>query len=142
VAGGFKPGSLDVADMDADRWATAAGFAGALVVLGALVWLVGLDDVLSSLGSARPAVLAVGLPLAASLSWRHRDRVETAVVAGVTPLVRAFGRAVSGRTPSSRQTVAARVDGFFAAIERVATYWFPTVVGGGVAFALGADRAR
>jgi len=53
--------------MNADRLATAAGFAGALVVLAALVWLVGIDEVLSALESVQPAYL--GVLLAVAVAW-------------------------------------------------------------------------
>jgi len=53
--------------MDADRLATVAGFAGALVVLAALVWLVGIDEVLSALSSIRVEYL--GLLLVIAVVW-------------------------------------------------------------------------
>jgi uncharacterized protein (TIRG00374 family) len=41
----------------ADRLPTIVGFAGALAVLGALVWLVGVDDILDSLARADRSIL-------------------------------------------------------------------------------------
>jgi hypothetical protein len=51
-----------------DDWrATAAGFAGAAVVLGALLWFVGIGDVLDALSRANPVV--VGLIAGTALAW-------------------------------------------------------------------------
>ncbi|MDG5775679.1 lysylphosphatidylglycerol synthase transmembrane domain-containing protein [Haloarculaceae archaeon H-GB2-1] len=50
--------------MDADRWSTIAGFVGAVIVLSALVTVVGVEDVLDALGSARPGVLVLVLLVA------------------------------------------------------------------------------
>jgi hypothetical protein len=46
--------------VEANRWTTAAGFAGALIVLAALIWLVGITEILRSLSRADlPVVVAV-----------------------------------------------------------------------------------
>ncbi|MFB6152574.1 MAG: YbhN family protein [Haloarculaceae archaeon] len=66
-------------------------------------------------------VLAVGLPTAAYLGWRYRFELEAAVVRLLTPGIRAFGRVVPGRRPPTANTVERRIEGFFGAIERVAT---------------------
>jgi len=45
--------------MDGDRWPTVAGFLGAIAVLAALVWLVGIGDIVGALAEIRPAYVAV-----------------------------------------------------------------------------------
>jgi len=50
--------------MDGDRLTTLLGFAGALVVLAALLWLVGIDRVLAVLSRADPSVVAAVLGVA------------------------------------------------------------------------------
>jgi uncharacterized protein (TIRG00374 family) len=54
----LKPAAADHGDMDG-RWATALGFLGAALVLAALVWVVGIDEILAALNDIRPAYLLV-----------------------------------------------------------------------------------
>jgi uncharacterized protein (TIRG00374 family) len=53
--------------MDSNRWATVLGFAGALAVLAALLWLVGVGDLVDALAAVRPPSLAV--ILATAVLW-------------------------------------------------------------------------
>jgi uncharacterized protein (TIRG00374 family) len=53
--------------MQSDRLATVAGFAGAIVVLGVLVWFVGVEDILTALSRADPRMLA--FVVVASAIW-------------------------------------------------------------------------
>ncbi|PSQ44582.1 TIGR00374 family protein [Halobacteriales archaeon SW_7_68_16] len=53
--------------MDADARAAAAGFVGASVVLGVLLWFVGIDEVLTAVGRADLSVLAI--VVAAAVTW-------------------------------------------------------------------------
>lgn len=53
--------------MDGERRATVAGFAGAVLVLVVLFWLVGVDNILAALASASPLIVATLLPVA--LVW-------------------------------------------------------------------------
>ncbi|MFB6178521.1 MAG: YbhN family protein [Halorientalis sp.] len=53
--------------MSGDRRATVAGFAGAVLVLLVLFWFVGIGDVLDTLASANPLVVAALVPVA--LFW-------------------------------------------------------------------------
>jgi len=53
--------------MNGDRWATAVLFGLALLVLGGLVWLAGVDDTLAALARARPPIVAVVVALA--VTW-------------------------------------------------------------------------
>ncbi|WP_459191195.1 lysylphosphatidylglycerol synthase transmembrane domain-containing protein [Halosimplex sp. J119] len=53
--------------MNGDRWATVVGFAGAVVVLAALVWVVGIEDILTQLrGIEAQYLLAI---LAIAVCW-------------------------------------------------------------------------
>jgi len=63
----LKRPTVDRPNMDVDVRATAAGFAGALLVLAALAWLVGVEDLLAALAAARPP--AVAAVLAAAALW-------------------------------------------------------------------------
>jgi len=54
------------------------------------------------------------------LVWRHRERVETAVAGVVTPVARAVAMAVPGRRRPTGRAITARVESFFASLERVA----------------------
>ncbi|MFB6118900.1 YbhN family protein [Halosegnis sp.] len=72
----------------------------------------------------RVAALAVGalalaVPVLAVAGWRYRYRVERVVIRAVTPVVRAVSRVVPGRSAPGQSAVRGRVEGFFAAIERV-----------------------
>ncbi|WP_336001756.1 lysylphosphatidylglycerol synthase transmembrane domain-containing protein [Halorientalis halophila] len=53
--------------MDGERGATVLGFAVAIVVLGALFWAAGIDEVLAALGSATLSLTALVIPVA--LVW-------------------------------------------------------------------------
>ncbi len=51
--------------MNGDRWVTVLLFTAALLILGALVWLAGVEETLSALGQARIDLVAVVVVLAA-----------------------------------------------------------------------------
>ena len=65
------------------------------------------------------AVLATAVPVLLLAGWRYRYRVESAAVGLITPIGRLVGRAVPRRSPPTRDSIRARVEGFFTAIERV-----------------------
>ena len=67
------------------------------------------------------AALAVGLPVAAFLGWRYRYELEAAVVRLLTPLIRWVGRVVPKWSPPTAEHIGARIESFFAAIDRIAT---------------------
>lgn len=71
------------------------------------------------------AAVVVGLAIiiltGVTLVWRFRSSVETAVVGVVTPLATTIASVVPRYEPPDQKTVVSRVDGFFAAVERVAT---------------------
>jgi len=59
------------------------------------------------------------VPVLAVLGWRYRARIEHTAVGVVTPALRLVARVIPGQDPPTRVAVRSRVDGFFAAIERV-----------------------
>ncbi|PSP82717.1 TIGR00374 family protein [Halobacteriales archaeon QS_6_64_34] len=67
------------------------------------------------------AALAVGLPVAAYLGWRYRYELEAAVVRLLTPVIRWVGRVVPKWSPPTAKSIAARIESFFVAIDRIAT---------------------
>ena len=71
--------------------------------------------------SAAVVALSVALPVAGFLAWRHRRRLEAAAVGLLAPLSRVVGRYAPRVEAPPRASVAARVGGFFEAIEVVGT---------------------
>ncbi|MFC7153891.1 YbhN family protein [Halomarina halobia] len=65
-------------------------------------------------------VIAAALSAGLVLGWRYRSEVKDGLTDVLTPASRAFARLIPGRVPPSRFSVYARVDGFFAAVERIA----------------------
>lgn len=66
-------------------------------------------------------VLTVTLPVAAVLGWRYRYELESVVVRTVTPVIHAIWRFVPRLTEPTAESIERRIEGFFAAIERVAS---------------------
>jgi uncharacterized protein (TIRG00374 family) len=66
------------------------------------------------------ALVTVILTIAA-LGWRNQDRLESALIAVVTPLLALLARVVPGRSAPDRADVERRIDGFFIAVGRVAS---------------------
>jgi uncharacterized protein (TIRG00374 family) len=75
-------------------------------------------DIFVAAGGA--VTLVVVILTAATLVWRNQPRVEAALVGIVTPLLAGLARIVPRRTPPAKDDVARRIDGFFAAVGRVA----------------------
>ena len=67
------------------------------------------------------AVLAVAVPAAGYLLWRHQAAARSLAVRTLTPAARGVAAVVPGVGRVTRQAVAARVERFAAAIGRVAT---------------------
>jgi len=65
-------------------------------------------------------VLALGVPVVAYLAWRTRDRVAEMAVAVLVSAGRAVGRVVPRVRPPDAAELRDRIEGFFAALERVA----------------------
>jgi len=72
-------------------------------------------------GLAAIAVLAVVLPLAGYFGWRYRERVETVIARVLVGVSKPIARVLPKRSPATYEATKRRVDGFFVAIERVAT---------------------
>ncbi|USZ67185.1 flippase-like domain-containing protein [Halorussus salilacus] len=66
------------------------------------------------------AALALGIPAAAYLAWRSRDGVASLAVGLLVPVSRALGRVVPSADTPDEAGVRRRIEGFFAALERVA----------------------
>ncbi|GGL27871.1 TIGR00374 family protein [Halarchaeum grantii] len=66
-------------------------------------------------------LLAVGIPALAYVGWRNRHAVEARIVRLVHPVWSALGRRLPVLGVPNRESVSRRIDGFFRAIERVAT---------------------
>jgi hypothetical protein len=147
--------------MDRNRVATVLGFAGALLVLAALVWLVGIADVLAALRSIDPLLLVVifvnallwlvawGLALRTVLSalgQRIPVYLATLVLAAavfannVTPFGQAGGEPISGYL-ISRATDSEYETGLAAIASVDALHFVPSLglaLGGMVFVVLGA----
>jgi len=72
--------------MNGDRWATVVGFAGAMLVLAVLVWVVGIDDIVDSLLDVRPAYLVGILGLAVCWLFAWGMALRTVLAALDTPI--------------------------------------------------------
>ncbi|WP_135805842.1 lysylphosphatidylglycerol synthase transmembrane domain-containing protein [Halorussus marinus] len=64
--------------------------------------------------------LALAVPLGAFLGWRARDRLAAVAVSVIVPAGRLVGRVVPIVGTPDRADVRRRIEGFFAALERVA----------------------
>jgi uncharacterized protein (TIRG00374 family) len=114
----YETGLAAIASVDALHFVPSVAYAitGLTFVLAGAVRL-GRNLVFAA---TAVTVLAVGIPVAAYLGWRYRYELEAAVVRAVTPLIRAIGRVVPGRSPPTAAVIEARIETFFEAIDRVA----------------------
>jgi len=114
----YETGLAAIASVDAIHFVPTVAFAvtGLTFALASTVQL-GQD---LRFAAVAVAVLAVGTPLAAYLGWRYRFELEAGVVRTATPVVRTFGRVIPKTTPPTAADVAARIETFFDAIDRVA----------------------
>jgi uncharacterized protein (TIRG00374 family) len=76
-------------------------------------------NVLLAVGAV--VVLALAVPSAAYAAWQRRYELEQRVVDRLTPLIGWLGRVVPRVTPPSPADIERRINGFFRAIERIAT---------------------
>ena len=66
-------------------------------------------------------VLAVGIPALIYLGWQNRYGLERRVIAALTPTIRRVADAVPRVSVPTAEGIEHRIEGFFRAIERVAT---------------------
>ena len=115
----YETGLAAIATVDTVHFLPSVGYA----IVGFTFVAAGAVQLTRNLAFAAVAVavLALGIPVAAVLGWRHRYRIEAAVIRGFTPLVTAVARVVPRWTPPSAVSIEARIERFFAAIDRIAT---------------------
>ncbi|WP_227377744.1 lysylphosphatidylglycerol synthase transmembrane domain-containing protein [Haladaptatus halobius] len=65
--------------------------------------------------------LAAVVPALIYLGWRNRDAVEQRLESVLTPLVQRLTKVLPGISPPDDSDVKSRIEGFFVAIERIAT---------------------
>ena len=65
--------------------------------------------------------LAVAVPVAVYFGWHNRYRVEQAAVDTLTPLLQRLAGLIPRRSPPGREVLERRIEGFFKAVERIAT---------------------
>ena len=73
------------------------------------------------LAAAAVIGFAVVIPTAVYFGWRNRYRLERVAVDTLTPLIQRTGKVIPRLSPPKRDVLKRRVEGFFKAIERVAT---------------------
>jgi uncharacterized protein (TIRG00374 family) len=65
--------------------------------------------------------LALVIPVAGYYGWQNRYAVERRVVGALTPVIQGVGRVIPGKQPLDPAVIEQRIEGFFHAIERVAS---------------------
>ena len=115
----YETGLAAIASVDSINFVPSIAFALVGLVYYATVLAIG-DRLQIEYIALAVGGLAVGVPVAATLAWRSRDRVEAGVATVVVPVFGAVARVVPRVEPTTHSTVRRRVRGFFRAIERVA----------------------
>jgi len=115
----YETGLAAIASVDTAHFVPSVGYAivGFTFVAAGAVQL-GRNLVFAA---AAVAALAIGLPVAAYLGWRYRYELEATFVRLFTPFVRWLGRVAPNRSPPTTDSIAARIESFFSAIDRIAT---------------------
>jgi hypothetical protein len=113
----YEKGLAAVASVDTLNFVPSISFALVGVGYYATRFTVG-DRV--EVAAASLVALALAVPAVAYLGWRNRHRVSDLVVGGVIRAGGALGRVVPGVDPPGESQVRHRIEGFFAALERVA----------------------
>lgn len=72
------------------------------------------------LAAAGIVLLALAIPVAVFIGWRHRYEIEAVVVRSLTPLIRLAGRTIPRRSAPKKHVIKRRIEGFFVAVDRVA----------------------
>jgi len=114
----YETGLAAIASVDTAHFVPSVGYA----IVGFTFVIAGTVEVGQSLTFAAVAVgaLAVGIPVSAYLGWRYRYQLEAAVVRTMTPPVQRLGRIVPKWSPPTAASIEHRIEGFFAAIDRIA----------------------
>jgi uncharacterized protein (TIRG00374 family) len=114
----YETGLAAIASVDALHFVPSVG----LALVGITFFAVQTVELGRNLLIAAIAVvgLAVAIPTAAYLGWRYRYELEAAVVRVFTPVIRFIGRVLPRRDPMDHHVIERRIEGFFAAIDRVA----------------------
>ena len=73
------------------------------------------------LAATAVVAFAIAVPIAVVLGWRNRYRLERTAVDSLAPLLQRLGELVPRRSAPSRTALEGRIEGFFTAVERVAT---------------------
>ncbi|MFB6173394.1 MAG: YbhN family protein [Halobacteriales archaeon] len=114
----YETGLAAIASVDALHFVPSIGYA----LVGLTFVVAGAAQFGRNLVFATTAlvVLILGIPAAAYFGWQYRYELEAAVVRAVTPVVRLVGRVVPRKDPPTAAAIERRIEGFFAAIDRVA----------------------
>ena len=114
----YETGLAAIASVDALHFLPSVG----LATVGLTTVILGTVSLGRNLRIAAVAVgvLVLTIPVVAYLGWRYRFEVEAVVTRLFTPVIRALSRLVPGRSEPSPDVVGDRIEGFFAAIDRVA----------------------
>ncbi|MGB9933347.1 lysylphosphatidylglycerol synthase transmembrane domain-containing protein [Haloarcula amylolytica] len=115
----YETGLAAIATVDTVHFLPSVGYA----IVGFTFVAAGAVQLTRNLAFAAGAVavLAVGIPIAAVLGWRHRYRVQAAITRGVAPALATLSDIVPRWSPPSAANIEGRIEGFFSAIERIAT---------------------
>jgi len=114
----YETGLAAIASVDTLHFVPSVG----LATLGLVFFAIRTVSLGRNLVYAAVAVggLLVAVPLAVYLGWRYRYELEGAVVRVLTPFIRMLGRIVPRGSPPDVAVIERRIEGFFAAIDRVA----------------------
>ena len=115
----YESGRAAIASVDTAHFVPSVGYAivGFTFVAAGAVQL-GRNLVFAAVAIA---TLAVALPVGAYLGWRYRYELEATVVRLFTPFIRWLGRIAPTQSPPTTASIEARIESFFAAIDRIAT---------------------
>ena len=115
----YETGLAAIATVDTVHFLPSVGYA----IVGFTFVAAGAVQLTRNLAFAAGAVavLAVGIPIAAVLGWRHRYRVQATITRGVAPALATLSDIVPRWSPPSAANIEERIEGFFSAIERIAT---------------------
>jgi uncharacterized protein (TIRG00374 family) len=113
----YETGLAAIASVDAVNFVPSTMLA--LVGMGYFAATITLGRRLEFAAAAVVAI-AITLPVGAFLGWRHRYEIEEAAVDVLTPLLQTVSRVVPRTSPPEADALAARIEGFFTAVDRVA----------------------